>query len=73
MRQGLKSPDELEEEDRAAQAAVSSACPACLCIVTNRAICQKLQELIRRGTPKDLAAAQELMKVMAGAVSTLVG
>ncbi|KAL7009585.1 ARF-binding protein [Cystobasidiomycetes sp. EMM_F5] len=48
MRQGLKSPDELEEEDRAAQAA-------------------KLQELIRRGTPKDLAAAQELMKVMAGA------
>lgn len=30
---------------------------------------QKLQELIRRGTPKDLAAAQELMKVMSGAVS----
>lgn len=29
---------------------------------------QKLQELIRRGTPKDLAAAQELMKVMSGAV-----
>lgn len=44
----LQTPDELEEEDRAAQAA-------------------KLQELIRRGTPKDLAAAQELMKVMAGA------
>ncbi|KAF8498284.1 hypothetical protein JB92DRAFT_2744870 [Gautieria morchelliformis] len=27
----------------------------------------KLQELIRRGTPRDLAAAQELMKLMAGA------
>ncbi|GAA5899502.1 hypothetical protein JCM8208_000576 [Rhodotorula glutinis] len=27
----------------------------------------KLQELIRRGSPKDLAAAQELMKIMAGA------
>ncbi|GAA5851186.1 hypothetical protein JCM5353_007497 [Sporobolomyces roseus] len=46
--ENLQTPDELEEEDRAAQAA-------------------KLQELIRRGTPKDLAAAQELMKVMAGA------
>ncbi|KAF9508652.1 hypothetical protein BS47DRAFT_1302604 [Hydnum rufescens UP504] len=44
----LKSPNELESEDREAQAA-------------------KLQELIRRGTPKDLAAAQELMKIMAGA------
>lgn len=28
-----------------------------------------MQELIRRGTPKDLAAAQELMKIMSGAVS----
>lgn len=28
---------------------------------------QKLQELIRRGTPRDLAAAQELMKQLAGA------
>ena len=28
---------------------------------------QKLQELIRRGTPKDLAAAQQLMKIMSGA------
>ncbi|EJT99610.1 VHS-domain-containing protein [Dacryopinax primogenitus] len=46
--ENLKSPDELEEEDREAQAA-------------------KLQELIRRGTPRDLAAAQELMKIMAGA------
>lgn len=46
--QTLKSPEELEEEDRAAQAA-------------------KLQELIRRGTPKDLAAAQQLMKIMSGA------
>lgn len=27
----------------------------------------KLQELIRRGTPRDLAAAQELMKSLAGA------
>ncbi|EGG00811.1 uncharacterized protein MELLADRAFT_50288 [Melampsora larici-populina 98AG31] len=44
----LKSAEELEEEDRAAQSA-------------------KLQELIRRGTPKDLAAAQELMKIMSGA------
>ncbi|GAA5868594.1 hypothetical protein JCM3774_005440 [Rhodotorula dairenensis] len=46
--ENLQTPDELEEEDREAQAA-------------------KLQELIRRGTPKDLAAAQELMKIMAGA------
>jgi len=45
----LKSPDELEADDRDAQAA-------------------KLQELIRRGGPKDLMAAQELMKIMAGAV-----
>ncbi|KAG9124409.1 hypothetical protein FRC07_011723 [Ceratobasidium sp. 392] len=44
----LKSPEELEEEDRAAQSA-------------------KLQELIRRGTPRDLAAAQELMKSLSGA------
>lgn len=44
----LKSPEELEEEDRAAQGA-------------------KLQELIRRGTPRDLAQAQELMKIMSGA------
>jgi ADP-ribosylation factor-binding protein GGA len=27
----------------------------------------KLQELIRRGTPRDLAAAQDLMKSLAGA------
>ncbi|KAK4052717.1 ARF-binding protein [Microbotryomycetes sp. JL201] len=46
--ENLQTPEELEEEDRAAQAA-------------------KLQELIRRGTPKDLAAAQELMKIMSGA------
>ncbi|GAA5980173.1 hypothetical protein JCM11641_006938 [Rhodosporidiobolus odoratus] len=46
--ESLQTPDELEEEDRAAQSA-------------------KLQELIRRGTPKDLAAAQELMKSLAGA------
>jgi len=46
--QNLKTAEELEEEDRAAQSA-------------------KLQELIRRGTPRDLAAAQELMKSLAGA------
>ena len=46
--QNLKSAEELESEDRAAQSA-------------------KLQELIRRGTPRDLAAAQELMKALAGA------
>lgn len=46
--ENLKSPEELEEEDRAAKSA-------------------KLQELIRRGTPRDLAAAQELMKYLAGA------
>ncbi|KAG8991044.1 hypothetical protein FRB93_002933 [Tulasnella sp. JGI-2019a] len=44
----LKSPEELENEDREAQQA-------------------KLQELIRRGTPRDLQAAQELMKSLAGA------
>ncbi|KAJ1304989.1 hypothetical protein OPQ81_000032 [Rhizoctonia solani] len=44
----LKSPEELEQEDREAQSA-------------------KLQELIRRGTPRDLAAAQELMKTLSGA------
>ncbi|KAG8935579.1 hypothetical protein FRC02_007507 [Tulasnella sp. 418] len=44
----LKSPEELENEDREAQQA-------------------KLQELIRRGTPRDLAAAQELMKTLSGA------
>jgi hypothetical protein len=31
---------------------------------------QKLQELIRRGSPRDLAQAQELMKQLSGAVST---
>jgi len=30
---------------------------------------QKLQELLRRGTPEDLEKANELMKVMAGYVS----
>ncbi|KAG9291127.1 hypothetical protein G9A89_012999 [Geosiphon pyriformis] len=45
--QTLKSREELEEEDRAAQGA-------------------KLQELIRRGTPQDLAEANELMKIMSG-------
>lgn len=30
---------------------------------------QKLQELIRRGSPRDLAQAQELMKQLSGAVS----
>ncbi|KAK0552953.1 ARF-binding protein [Tilletia horrida] len=44
----IKSAEELEEEDRAAQGA-------------------KLQELIRRGTPRDLEQAQELMKIMSGA------
>ncbi|CEH16890.1 Cytosolic sorting protein GGA2/TOM1 [Ceraceosorus bombacis] len=44
----LRSPEELEEEDREAQAA-------------------KLQELIRRGTPRDLEQAQELMVIMSGA------
>ena len=44
----LQSPEELEEETRAAQSA-------------------KLQELIRRGTPRDLQQAQELMKILSGA------
>ncbi|KAF9920397.1 hypothetical protein FBU30_009784 [Linnemannia zychae] len=43
----LKSPAELEEEDRAADAA-------------------KLQELIRRGRPEDVLAANELVKKMTG-------
>lgn len=46
--ENLKSPEELEDEDRTAKQA-------------------KLQELIRRATPRDLAAAQELMKQLAGA------
>ncbi|CAD6892440.1 unnamed protein product [Tilletia controversa] len=44
----IKSAEELEEEDRAAQGA-------------------KLQELLRRGTPRDLEQAQELMKILSGA------
>ncbi|KAK5114725.1 hypothetical protein LTR62_002299 [Meristemomyces frigidus] len=43
----LKSADEMEQEERAAQSA-------------------KLQELIRRGTPRDLQEANKLMKIMAG-------
>ncbi|KAF9381746.1 hypothetical protein CPB97_007596 [Podila verticillata] len=43
----LKSPAELEEEDRVAQSA-------------------KLQELIRRGRPEDVLAANELVKKMTG-------
>ncbi|KAG0206272.1 hypothetical protein BGX28_002269 [Mortierella sp. GBA30] len=43
----LKSPAELAEEDRVAQAA-------------------KLQELIRRGRPEDVRAANELVKKMTG-------
>ncbi|KAG0222708.1 hypothetical protein BGW42_006354 [Actinomortierella wolfii] len=43
----LKSPAELEEEDRIAQSA-------------------KLQELIRRGRPQDVEAANELVKKMTG-------
>jgi ADP-ribosylation factor-binding protein GGA len=74
--QNLQTPDELEEEDREAQAAASLL--SCvrnidltrlrLTSCTSSKTAQKLQELIRRGTPKDLAAAQELMKIMAGAV-----
>ena len=45
--QNLKSAEEMEEEEKAAQSA-------------------KLQELIRRGGPEDLQAANKLMKVMAG-------
>lgn len=45
--QALRSAEEMEEEERAAQSA-------------------KLQELIRRGTPRDLQEANKLMKVMAG-------
>ncbi|KAI8602075.1 VHS domain-containing protein [Dissophora ornata] len=45
--ESLKSPAELEEEDRVAQAA-------------------KLQELIRRGRPEDVRAANELVKRMTG-------
>merc|ERR1711939_800796 len=43
----LKSADEMEAEERAAQSA-------------------KLQELVRRGTPRDLQEANKLMKIMAG-------
>ncbi|KAI9728461.1 MAG: hypothetical protein M1828_003863 [Chrysothrix sp. TS-e1954] len=43
----LRSAEEMEEEERAAQSA-------------------KLQELIRRGTPRDLQEANRLMKIMAG-------
>ncbi|KAF9179497.1 hypothetical protein BGZ50_006888 [Haplosporangium sp. Z 11] len=43
----IKSPAELEEEDRIAQAA-------------------KLQELVRRGRPEDVRAANELVKKMTG-------
>jgi len=45
--QNLRSAEEMEEEERAAQSA-------------------KLQELIRRGGPRDLQEANKLMKVMAG-------
>lgn len=45
--EGLKTEEELEEEDQTANAA-------------------KLDELLRRGTPADLEAANDLMKVMAG-------
>ncbi|KAI8381013.1 uncharacterized protein BYT42DRAFT_288822 [Radiomyces spectabilis] len=43
----LRTPEEIEEEERVAQAA-------------------KLQELIRRGRPQDLAEANHLMKIMTG-------
>ncbi|KAJ3208641.1 hypothetical protein HDU82_002175 [Entophlyctis luteolus] len=47
----LKSEEELEEEDRIAQGAVES---------------NKLQELLRVGTPSALAQANELMKILSG-------
>lgn len=71
--QNLKSPEELEAEDREAQSAVRSNNYQMYTehqIVTNLSR-QKLQELIRRGTPRDLQAAQELMKTLSGAVSIL--
>lgn len=46
----MKTKEEMQSEDRAAQEA-------------------KLQELLRRGTPADLKAANDLMKVMSGYVS----
>ena len=74
--QNLKSPQELEEEDRQAKSAVSphpsarTLFPKLTLTTQCRFSCclQKLQELIRRGTPKDLLAAQELMKDLSGAV-----
>ena len=47
LNQNLRSAEEMEEEERAAQSA-------------------KLQELIRRGSPRDLQEANRLMKIMAG-------
>ena len=67
VHQNLKSPEELEEEDRAAKSAV---CIDWLCSYKAELMFEKkLQELIRRGTPRDLAVAQDLMKALAGAVS----
>jgi 5-methylcytosine-specific restriction endonuclease McrBC regulatory subunit McrC len=66
--QNLKSPEELEEEDRAAKSAVSSHPTLLSDSLLTYHLMQKLQELIRRGTPRDLAQAQELMKELSGAV-----
>lgn len=76
--ENLKSPEELEEEDREAKSAVSGGSntidnfllifPTLTTPPSLPAPPQKLQELIRRGTPKDLALAQELMKDLSGAV-----
>lgn len=69
----MKSPEELEAEDREAQSAVSMLLLVAYQTMDRRLMSfQKLQELIRRGTPRDLQAAQELMKTLAGAVSTRI-
>ena len=64
--QTLKTEEELEAEDRAAQEAVMIVSEETRILTWF----QKLQELLRRGTPAALEEANELMKILAGYVKT---
>lgn len=70
----MKTKEELEKEDHEAQSAVSVTVRCCsLCVESVSmdyflSIMQKLQELLRRGTPADLKIANDLMKQMTGFV-----
>ncbi len=67
LQTALKGQEELQAEEREAQEAVRQDRQW-----TMLKSIQKLHELLRRGTPADLAAANDIMKELAGYVSNFM-